>query len=194
MDIFGIGIWELLVILIVILLVVGPERLPNVARQLGKYYRSFRRVTTNLTGEFKKAIDWEEDEELKNTVEDIKTDVQDVGKVLSSEVEETKASVKGAAQSVTEPVAGTAKDMGATLASKGESIKKASSSKLDDINKAVTAEIKDIESSIKEALEDKNEEQKDESVLPDVSGQPEGKKKPAKEDKLPVTATKPSES
>jgi Tat protein translocase TatB subunit len=193
MNIFGIGIWELLSILIVILLVIGPERLPKVARQLGKYYRSFRRVTTNLTGEFKKAIDWEEDEELKNTVEDIKADVQDVGKVLSSEVEETKASAKEATQSVTEPVAGTAKDMGETLASKGESIKKASSSKLDDINKAVTAEIKDIESSIKEALEDKKEEPKDEASPTDTSN-PSKDKKAAKEDKPSVTATKSSES
>ena len=193
MNIFGIGIWELLSILIVILLVIGPERLPKVARQLGKYYRSFIRVTKNLSGEFKKAIDWEEDEELKSTIEEIKVDVQDVGKVLSSEVEEAKASVKEATQNVTEPLSRAATDVGKATASKNEPIKQTSTSKLNDFDRAINTEMKDIESSIKEALEDKNEEPKDEASPTDTSNPSKGKKA-VKEDKPPVTATKSSES
>lgn len=39
---FGIGIWELLVLLAVLLLVFGPKRLPDVGRQLGRGLRDFK--------------------------------------------------------------------------------------------------------------------------------------------------------
>jgi sec-independent protein translocase protein TatA len=39
---FGIGIWELLVLLLVLLLVFGPKRLPEMGRQLGKGMREFK--------------------------------------------------------------------------------------------------------------------------------------------------------
>jgi sec-independent protein translocase protein TatA len=39
---FGIGIWELLVLLAVLLLVFGPKRLPDLGRQLGRGMRDFR--------------------------------------------------------------------------------------------------------------------------------------------------------
>jgi sec-independent protein translocase protein TatB len=45
---FGIGFTELIIILIVALLVVGPERLPEMARQLGTVVRDLRRMYTNL--------------------------------------------------------------------------------------------------------------------------------------------------
>jgi sec-independent protein translocase protein TatA len=40
---FGIGIWELLVLGIVLLVVFGPRRLPELGRQLGGGMREFRR-------------------------------------------------------------------------------------------------------------------------------------------------------
>ncbi len=39
---FGIGIWELLVLLAVLLLVFGPKRLPDLGRQLGRGLRDFK--------------------------------------------------------------------------------------------------------------------------------------------------------
>jgi sec-independent protein translocase protein TatA len=39
---FGIGIWELLILLLVLLLVFGPKRLPEMGRQLGKGMREFK--------------------------------------------------------------------------------------------------------------------------------------------------------
>ncbi len=43
---FGIGIWELLVLLLVLLLVFGPKRLPEMGRQLGKGMREFKDSVT----------------------------------------------------------------------------------------------------------------------------------------------------
>jgi sec-independent protein translocase protein TatA len=43
---FGIGIWELLILLLVLLLVFGPKRLPEMGRQLGKGMREFKESVT----------------------------------------------------------------------------------------------------------------------------------------------------
>jgi len=50
---FGIGVPELLVILVVALLVLGPKRLPEVAKALGKGLAEFRRATSDLTDELR---------------------------------------------------------------------------------------------------------------------------------------------
>jgi sec-independent protein translocase protein TatA len=47
---FGIGIWELLILLVVLLLVFGPKRLPEMGRQLGKGMREFK---DSVTGDSK---------------------------------------------------------------------------------------------------------------------------------------------
>jgi TatA/E family protein of Tat protein translocase len=52
---FGIGAPELLVILVVALLVLGPKRLPEVAKALGKGLAEFRRATSDLTDELRGA-------------------------------------------------------------------------------------------------------------------------------------------
>ena len=52
---FGIGAPELLVILVVALIVLGPKRLPEVAKALGKGLAEFRRATSDLTDELRGA-------------------------------------------------------------------------------------------------------------------------------------------
>jgi sec-independent protein translocase protein TatA len=46
---FGIGIWELLILLLVLLLVFGPKRLPEMGRQLGKGMREFKDSVAGVT-------------------------------------------------------------------------------------------------------------------------------------------------
>ena len=52
---FGIGFPELLVILVVALIVLGPKRIPDVARSLGRGLAEFRRATGEITNEFRTA-------------------------------------------------------------------------------------------------------------------------------------------
>jgi TatA/E family protein of Tat protein translocase len=49
---FGIGMPELLLILAVALIVLGPKKLPELARALGKGLAEFRRATDELKDEF----------------------------------------------------------------------------------------------------------------------------------------------
>jgi Tat protein translocase TatB subunit len=50
---FGIGMPELVLILAVALIVLGPRRLPEIARALGKGLAEFRRATDELKDEFR---------------------------------------------------------------------------------------------------------------------------------------------
>ncbi|MDI6796866.1 MAG: twin-arginine translocase TatA/TatE family subunit [Desulfatibacillaceae bacterium] len=54
---FGIGMPELLIILAVALIVLGPKKLPDIAKSLGKGYAEFRRATQEL----KDSLDIEKD-------------------------------------------------------------------------------------------------------------------------------------
>ncbi len=45
---FGIGMTELMVILVIGLLVIGPKKLPELARSLGKGLAEFRRASTEI--------------------------------------------------------------------------------------------------------------------------------------------------
>jgi Tat protein translocase TatB subunit len=49
---FGIGMTELVVIFAIALLVLGPKRLPSMARSLGRTLAEFRRASTDLRREF----------------------------------------------------------------------------------------------------------------------------------------------
>jgi Sec-independent protein translocase protein TatA len=52
---FGIGAPELVVLFVIALFVLGPERLPGLARDIGKVMSELRRASDELTGEFVRA-------------------------------------------------------------------------------------------------------------------------------------------
>ena len=45
---FGIGMPELIVILVILLIVIGPQKLPDLAKSLGKGLAEFRRATDDF--------------------------------------------------------------------------------------------------------------------------------------------------
>ena len=54
---FNIGPQELLIVLVLALIVVGPQRLPELSKQIGKGLREFRKVQDNVKGMVKFDLD-----------------------------------------------------------------------------------------------------------------------------------------
>ncbi len=82
---FDIGFAEMLIIGIVALLVIGPERLPGVARKAGVYFARLRRFVTNVradverefrTDELQRMLQQQQDElqSLKDAVNETRKD------------------------------------------------------------------------------------------------------------------------
>jgi TatA/E family protein of Tat protein translocase len=68
---FGMGTTELLVLLVVALLVLGPKKLPELASGLGKAIRSFRKATRDLTDQI------EVDETVRKPFLELKSALRD---------------------------------------------------------------------------------------------------------------------
>jgi sec-independent protein translocase protein TatB len=106
---FGIGMPELILILAVALIVLGPKKLPDLAKSLGRALREFKKATTELkesidvdnelTG-VKKAFD-EMNDDIREAV-DVNIDLDDKAQKVSassndkkSEKESKEEKVKG---------------------------------------------------------------------------------------------------
>ena len=66
---FGIGMPELMVIAVIALLVVGPKKLPEIAKALGRGLSEFRKVTDSATNTIKETL---KTDEIKKDVDGIK--------------------------------------------------------------------------------------------------------------------------
>ncbi|MEH2175788.1 TatA/E family twin arginine-targeting protein translocase [Nostoc sp.] len=64
MNIFGIGLPEMAVIMVVALLIFGPKKLPEIGRSVGKTIRSFQEASKEFQNEFQK-----EAEQLEEVVQ-----------------------------------------------------------------------------------------------------------------------------
>jgi sec-independent protein translocase protein TatB len=49
---FGLGFGEIIIVLVLALILLGPQRLPEVAKQLGKGLREFKKATDDLKQQF----------------------------------------------------------------------------------------------------------------------------------------------
>lgn len=65
MNIFGIGLPEMAVILVLALLVFGPKKLPEIGRSLGKAIRGFQEASKEFENEFKR-----EAEQIEKTIKE----------------------------------------------------------------------------------------------------------------------------
>jgi len=71
---FGIGMPEVLLILAVALIVIGPKKLPDLAKSLGRAIGEFKKATH----EFKESIDINSDlKEVKDTFEDMNENIKE---------------------------------------------------------------------------------------------------------------------
>ncbi|MFN8591465.1 MAG: Sec-independent protein translocase protein TatB [Thermomicrobiales bacterium] len=90
---FGIGYQEMFVILVVALVVFGPARLPELAGQVGRWVRDFRRMSSDLTGEFEKTFAEVEDVKrtIKREMQAIQDEVEGTGKSTRADLKKSTA-------------------------------------------------------------------------------------------------------
>ncbi len=60
MDFLGMGMGEILLILVVALIIWGPGKIPEIAKTLGKTVRTLRKVSFDLTTQISKELEEEE--------------------------------------------------------------------------------------------------------------------------------------
>lgn len=68
---FDIGFWELVIIVIVTLLVIGPEQLPAFARKAGQWTAQIKRLTNNLQREFRQQLKFDEQTSFNHQLDDL---------------------------------------------------------------------------------------------------------------------------
>ena len=70
---FGIGIFELIIIAIIALVVMGPERLPGAMREMSKYARMIRDLSSDLQSQFGEELQMLDEMNPKRIVNDLLT-------------------------------------------------------------------------------------------------------------------------
>ena len=69
MNIFGVGLPEVTVILILALLIFGPKKLPELGKQLGKTLKSLKKASNEFQNEIDQVMNEEEKEDLTKSLE-----------------------------------------------------------------------------------------------------------------------------
>jgi len=91
---FDVGFWEILLILVLALVVIGPERLPGAARQAGFWVGKARRYIEGVRTEVEQELDVSEfkrmlhnqEVQINELQQQIKSSVDDVGSEISKDV------------------------------------------------------------------------------------------------------------
>lgn len=93
MEILGIGLPEMLVILVLALIVFGPGKLPEIASALGRAVSDFRRATRELTGDLQESLA-EARSQVEEAVSETKNELQDTGQALEKELQEASQTLE----------------------------------------------------------------------------------------------------
>ena len=69
MNIFGVGLPEVTVILILALLIFGPKKLPELGKQLGKTLKSLKKASNEFQNEIDQVMKEEDKDESPKSIE-----------------------------------------------------------------------------------------------------------------------------
>ena len=72
MSLFGVGAGEAALVLVLALIVVGPQRFPEIARQGGRWYRLARQYSNEVMKDVRSAVD-ELETEIKSETDDLQS-------------------------------------------------------------------------------------------------------------------------
>jgi sec-independent protein translocase protein TatB len=85
---FDVGLWEILLILVLALVIIGPERLPGAARQAGYFVGKARRYIEGVRSEVESELDINE---FKRMLHNQEVQINELQQQLKSGVDEVKS-------------------------------------------------------------------------------------------------------
>src|SRR5712692_41553 len=88
-----------MVIAVVALIVIGPERLPRVARTLGHLFGRLQRYVNDVKADINREIELDELRKFKSTFEDAARGVENTARDVQSEVAKAEGELNALAQS-----------------------------------------------------------------------------------------------
>ena len=94
---FDVGFSELMVIAVVALIVIGPERLPRVARTLGHLFGRLQRYVNDVKADINREIELDELRKFKSTFEDAARGFESAAQNVQSEVSKTESELNALA-------------------------------------------------------------------------------------------------
>ena len=113
---FDVGFSEIVVIAVVALIVIGPERLPKVARTLGHLFGRMQRYVNDVKSDISREMELDELRKLQASVQDAARAIeQTVNKEISSTESQLNSIAQSAAEAV-QPAASPATPVAATPA------------------------------------------------------------------------------
>src|SRR5438045_805095 len=101
---FDIGISEIMVIAVVALVVIGPERLPRVARTIGTLLGRAQRYVNDVKAEVNREMELEELRKLQTQMQDAARDIQQTVSTAGADVQSAVQDVEKSLNETIDPV------------------------------------------------------------------------------------------
>ncbi len=117
---FGFSFWEVFLILVVALLVIGPERLPGVARKAGEWTYKVRKFVANAKAEMDSEFNMQDMKQLLNSQESEISKLRAMVEETRHDLSDTENSVKGALSEAEQTMRNSAEEEKARLDKAGK--------------------------------------------------------------------------
>ena len=101
MNIFGIGAPQIILILLIAAVLVGPEKLPYYTRKVARFMRQIRQITSNVTSELSKSIGLDDED---SSISAVKKDIADIRKSLEQDITDLKDSFSKQSKSISQDI------------------------------------------------------------------------------------------
>ena len=166
---FDIGFWELLLIGIVTLVVVGPHRLPEVARTAGVYVAKLRRFVAGVKSDINSELETGELQKILGDQRDQIRELKDMVDTTRREIETTTSTAADSVGKFSSSMQNRYEDMATTAAQEtptGGNVSSITSHRDNDLPSSSVIETEKSESSAQSDGKSEDESEKDPLISP----------------------------
>ncbi len=106
---FDVGFWEIAIISLIALIILGPERLPRAARSMGLWVGKARRMLAEVKRDIDRELDAADLKKIQEIKDEVKETVQDSKKMfeeasIKQDLDEAKSALEETASTLNEQV------------------------------------------------------------------------------------------